>query len=163
MNPWEQIKQALTTKISNAGYENWLSKTSFLRLDRGVLWVTVPDDITKEWMQQEYAGEVWSSIRELDLPYTQVVYQTASSQPFSLPSEKEGELAFSPSINLNPKFTFDSFVVGSCNQFAHAAAQAVATTPSKSYNPLFIYGGVGMGKTHLMHAIGRSLMDRYPA
>ncbi len=62
---------------------------------------------------------------------------------------------------MNPKFTFDSFVVGSCNQFAHAAAQAVATTPSKSYNPLFIYGGVGMGKTHLMHAIGRSLMDHY--
>jgi chromosomal replication initiator protein len=62
---------------------------------------------------------------------------------------------------LNPKFTFDSFVVGSCNQFAHAAARSVATNPSRSYNPLFIYGGVGMGKTHLMHAIGRELMQRF--
>ena len=62
---------------------------------------------------------------------------------------------------LNPKFTFDSFVVGASNQFAHAAAKSVAKNPSRSYNPLFIYGGVGMGKTHLMHAIGRSLMDHY--
>src|ERR1019366_581432 len=61
---------------------------------------------------------------------------------------------------LNPKFTFDSFVVGACNQFAHAAAKSVATNPSRSYNPLFLYGGVGMGKTHLMHAIGRELIDR---
>ncbi|MFN8684801.1 MAG: chromosomal replication initiator protein DnaA, partial [Acidobacteriota bacterium] len=67
-----------------------------------------------------------------------------------------------PVAHLNPKFTFDSFVVGSCNQFAHAAAHAVATRPSRSYNPLFIYGGVGMGKTHLMHAIGRSLLSEHP-
>ena len=70
-------------------------------------------------------------------------------------------MLFQPSVSLNPKFTFDSFVVGSCNQFAHAAAHAVATNPSRTYNPLFIYGGVGMGKTHLMHAIGRSLVDHY--
>jgi chromosomal replication initiation ATPase DnaA len=62
---------------------------------------------------------------------------------------------------LNPKFTFETFVVGACNQFAHAAARSVATNPSRSYNPLFLYGGVGMGKTHLMHAIGRELMDKF--
>jgi chromosomal replication initiator protein len=71
-------------------------------------------------------------------------------------SEPEAGLAA-----LNPKFTFGSFVVGACNQFAHAAAEAVATNPSRSYNPLFIYGWVGMGKTHLMHAIGRALMDKH--
>src|SRR6202162_1229178 len=151
MNPWDQIKKLLATKISNAAYENWLTKTSFLRSENGVLWVLVPDDITKEWMQEEYAGEVWSAIRDLNLAFHQVIYQTESTKPGPKPAHNnnDGEPTFAPPINLNPKFTFDSFVVGSCNQFAHAAAQAVASMPSKSYNPLFIYGGVGMGKTHL--------------
>ena len=171
MNSWEQLKQLLATKVSTAEYENWLSKTTFLRTNGKVLWVAVPDEITREWMQQEYASEVWSGIRQLDLAYQQVVYEITSShanlQAQGHPptngfrSAPQQEVEFSPSINLNPRFTFDSFVVGSCNQFAHAAAQAVASGPSKSYNPLFIYGGVGMGKTHLMHAIGRSLTDHY--
>jgi chromosomal replication initiator protein len=146
--------------MSNAAFDNWLSKTTFLRADGGVLWVGVPDDITKEWMQQEYAGEVWSAIRDLSLSVQQVIYQNASSQ-VDFVKNGDNEVIFVPSISLNPKFTFDSFVVGSCNQFAHAAAQAVASGPSKTYNPLFIYGGVGMGKTHLMHAIGKSLVDHY--
>ena len=160
MNAWDQIKQRLSNKISAENYQNWLSKTNFHRADGGMLWVVVPDDVTKEWMQQEYAGDVWTVIRELNLPYRQVVYQLAGSAPAPAAEEKS-EPIFGPSISLNPKFTFDNFVVGSCNQFAHAAAKAVATVPSKTYNPLFIYGGVGMGKTHLMHAIGSSLIDHY--
>jgi chromosomal replication initiator protein len=113
-------------------------------------------------MQQEYAGEVWSAIRDLDLPLTQVLYEFVSSQEkIGGGTDGSHEVGILPHVNLNPKFTFDSFVVGSCNQFAHAAAKAVASIPSKKYNPLLIYGGVGMGKTHLMHAIGRSLMDHY--
>jgi chromosomal replication initiator protein len=164
MNLWENIKKLLATKISSAAYENWLLRTSFLRLEGGVLWVSVPDDLTKEWLQQEYAGEVWSAIRDIGLPVAQVIYEAVSSQPIQgnpHGGDKSQEPIFAPSVSLNPKFTFDSFVVGSCNQFAHAAAKAVATVPSRSYNPLFIYGGVGMGKTHLMHAIGRSLLDHY--
>ena len=157
MNCWEQIKQKLSTKVSSAAYHNWLSRTEFRTLEGNILRIAVPDEDTREWMQQEYAGDVWSAIRELNLPITQVYYDLPSKELVASSTEP----VFSPSINLNPKFTFESFVVGSCNQFAHAAAKAVATVPSKTYNPLFIYGGVGMGKTHLMHAIGRSLMDHY--
>jgi len=118
--------------------------------------------MTRQWMQQEYAGEVWSAIRDLDLPLTQVLYEYVSSQEkIGGAAESNSEIGILPYVNLNPKFTFETFVVGSCNQFAHAAAKAVATIPSKKYNPLLIYGGVGMGKTHLMHAIGRTLMDQY--
>src|SRR5271165_852059 len=163
MNFWDQVKENLSKKISVQSYDGWLSRTAFKNADGTVLSVTVPDEVTKEWMQQEYASEVWMAIRELALPFRHIVYEVASSAPSdsnaALPASPDD--LFGPSISLNPKFTFDTFVVGSCNQFAHAAAKAVATVPSKTYNPLFIYGGVGMGKTHLMHAIGSSLHDHY--
>ena len=164
MNTWEQIKQLISDKISSEAYQNWLSKTFFVASDGTRLCVSVPDGATRDWIEQEYAPHIWSAIRDLNLPLKQIAYEVQGASP--MPAPKKGtddkpEITFSPSITLNPKFTFDSFVVGSCNQFAHAAAQAVATSPSRSYNPLFIYGGVGMGKTHLMHAIGRSLTDRH--
>jgi|SRR6185312_104843 len=164
MNPWDRIKEKLAARVGSEAYESWISKTSFIRADRGSLWISVLDEITRQFMQQEYAGEVWLAMRELELLYRQVVYEIHADEepPKSAEAVPSVGPVFSVPINLNPKFTFKTFVVGSCNQFAHAAAQAVATVPSKTYNPLLIYGGVGMGKTHLMHAVGRSLLDNYP-
>ena len=164
MNIWEQIKQHISGKISTDAFNNWLSKAVFLKAEGDRLWVAVPDAQTRDWIQQEYSADIWSAIRELNLALRELVYEIQSSWQSSSnrnAREEKPEQLFAPSINLNPKFTFDGFVVGSCNQFAHAAAQAVVTNPARSYNPLFIYGGVGMGKTHLMHAIGRSLVDRH--
>ena len=164
MNTWERIRSQISSKISTEAYQNWLSKTFFLRGEGAGLWVGVPDGATRDWILQEYSAEIWSAVRELNLPVREIVFEVqGAAQPAQqrTPPEDKSEIVFAPPINLNPKFTFDRFVVGSCNQFAHAAAQAVATSPSRSYNPLFIYGGVGMGKTHLMHAIGRSLVDHY--
>lgn len=160
MDIWESIKNHLSTKISSEAYQNWLTKTVFLKAEGAKLCVGVPDAVTRDWILQEYSAEIWSAVRELNLPFRNIDYEVHRSAE-NAPAQDKADTLFAPSISLNPKFTFDSFVVGSCNQFAHAAAHAVATNPSKTYNPLFIYGGVGMGKTHLMHAIGRSLVDQY--
>jgi len=168
MDTWELIKKHLETRLSAESYQNWFSRTCFLEASAGTLKIQVPNEATRAWMEEEYADLVSSAIRELRLPFRQVRYELRSPRTSGVGSaprtDEPGapELLFqSPDTRLNPKFTFDNFVVGSCNQFAHAAAKAVATTPSRSYNPLFIYGGVGMGKTHLMHAVGRALLNNY--
>src|ERR1700692_4904215 len=161
MNFWEQILSCLRPSISQESYQNWLNGTAFVGMDGEKLFVSVPDRETRTWLETEYSVIVRNAIRTLNLPIRHVSYESlpvrgAINQALAtVDTELE-----SGSGSLNPKFTFDSFVVGACNQFAHAAAQSVAMNPSRSYNPLFIYGGVGMGQTHLMHAIGRALMAR---
>jgi chromosomal replication initiator protein len=164
MNFWDQILACLRPSVSQESYHNWLNGTSFVGMDGDTLFVSVPDRETRTWLETEYAVIVRNAIRTLSLPVRHVSYE---SQPVRGVTNQalaavDTELE-SGASSLNPKFTFDSFVVGACNQFAHAAARSVATNPSRSYNPLFLYGGVGMGKTHLMHAIGRELMDKFGA
>ncbi len=131
-------------------------------MDGDTLFVSVPDAETRAWLETEYGTMVRSGIHELGLPIEKVAYEAQPARGRAVIVAENPELE-SPTNSLNPKFTFDTFVVGACNQFAHAAARAVATNPSRSYNPLFIYGGVGMGKTHLMHAIGRDSIDHFGA
>lgn len=167
MNVWEQIKTRLGSKLSLESFQNWFAKTSLRECSGDTIWVSVPNEAVKDWVEHEYTEVVQAVVHELGLPYRRVVYEVPApaSEAERLPFRGEkidGELSFQkPATQLNGKFTFNNFIVGSCNQFAHAAAKAVANRPSESYNPLFIYGGVGMGKTHLMHAIGRSLLENY--
>lgn len=158
MNAWDLIKQRLETTLSPESYQNWISRTQLARTDGDILFVAVPDTATRDWIESEYALKVTGILRSLgaEYPFRNVVYETHGRAEHGDPAGAREE-PDTPAANLNPRFTFDSFVVGNCNQFAHAAARAVANNPSRSYNPLFIYGGVGMGKTHLMHAIGREL------
>ena len=160
MNVWEQIKQNLALKVSNEAFTNWVGNTTLRNIQGDSLTVGVPNEATKEWMQWEYAEPVHTAITELRLPYRNIVYELEGFNTNGSHHHSH-DLFQSPIAQLNPKFTFDNFVVGSCNQLAHAAAKAVATMPSRSYNPLFIYGGVGMGKTHLMHAIGGHLINTF--
>jgi chromosomal replication initiator protein len=162
VNAWDQIKAHLGLKLSAEGFQNWLANTSFRRLEGRVLYVAVPNEATRAWMREEYADLVSSAIRSLSLPVESTIYELGAADSGSVPEKSNGGMFMQfPQASLNPRLTFENFVVGSCNQFAHAAAKAVAGSPSKSYNPLYIYGGVGMGKTHLMHAIGRALMDNF--
>jgi chromosomal replication initiator protein len=159
MNFWDQLRNYLQQKVSHESYQNWLSGTGFSGLDGDTLFVSVPNLETGAWLETEYGAMVRSGIQDLRLPIRKITYQAAPPRSAALAVETSD--LEQPLHNLNPKFTFDSFVVGACNQFAHAAARSVATTPSRSYNPLFLYGGVGMGKTHLMHAIGRELTENF--
>lgn len=171
MDFWERIKENLASRLRPEGFQNWVAGTNLLAVEGDALIVAVPNEATKQWLEQEYADSVRAALRDLMLPHTRVAYEVTSGQRTTSGQRDESriglvptELLFgAPASQLNPKFTFENFVVGSCNQFAHAAAKAVATMPSRSYNPLFIYGGTGMGKTHLMHAIGRALVQNHPA
>ena len=144
MNFWDQILSYLRPNVTQESYQNWLNGTAFVGMDGDTLFVSVPDRGTRTWLETEYAGIVRNAIRTLNLPVRHVSYE-------SLPVRGVTNQALAAVDNdlesgtgsLNPKFTFDSFVVGACNQFAHAAARSVATNPSRSYNPLFLYGGVG--------------------
>ena len=165
MNDWDLVKEKLQRRLSEESFQNWISRTKFLRVDQQVLYVSVPDHQTLKWLRSEYGDMVRTIIRDLDRNVEEIEYQVEKNHvpvaSTSLNSDEESDgpdQSSSPLTSLNPKFTFESYVVGSSNQFAAAAARSVALNPSRSYNPLFIYGGVGMGKTHLMHAIGRSLV-----
>jgi chromosomal replication initiator protein len=165
MNTWEQIRNYLQLKVSAENYNNWLKGTAFAGLDGTTLYVSVPDRETRMWLEREFPVMVRNAIQDLALPVKHVTYEAETTRgPMNQAvATVENSDSESAAGSLNPKFTFETFVVGACNQFAHAAARSVATNPSRSYNPLFLYGGVGMGKTHLMHAIGRELMDRHSA
>jgi chromosomal replication initiator protein len=168
-NHWEAIKHQLHDKLTPEAFQNWIARTSLLAHEGSALRVMVPDDVTRLWLEHEYAPRVQTAIKELNLPVARVHYEVARNGTVAVTHEPRAVREVNPPARfepaerqLNHKLAFDSFVVGSCNQFAHAAASAVAAQPAKVYNPLFIYGGSGMGKTHLLHAIGLDLLARYP-
>jgi chromosomal replication initiator protein len=179
---WEQVKNQLAAQLSADAYQNWIERThqADQLIDNRIV-VEVPDEAAAQWIRQEYDGHIRRAILELKLPIRGVEYAVAngngnghgaialaraSQAPYTNGHQNGhnglAEPLFENSASwLNPRLTFDTYVVGSSNQFAHAAALAVATTPSRSYNPLFLYGGVGIGKTHLMHAIGWNLLRNF--
>jgi chromosomal replication initiator protein len=164
MNFWDQIRQHLQPLVSVESYDNWLKGTAFAGGDGDTIFVSVPDRGTRDWLEAEFAILVRNAIRDLDLPVQNINYEVATApatRTVSVPAIDAWSDLEGAAQSLNPKFTFDTFVVGACNQFAAAAARSVVANPSRSYNPLFLYGGVGMGKTHLMHAIGRELMCKF--
>jgi chromosomal replication initiator protein len=180
------ILTAISKRVNHQSFNTWFKPISFATKDDSTVYLKVPDEIFKDWITNNYFDVLEESLQELDLSGYKVSFLVEdkpksnggnghkSSEPFSRPmkalsinSHEMGGLAIARAIEiepveplLNPKYTFDTFVVGSCNQFAHAAALAVVDMPSKTYNPLYIYGGVGLGKTHLMHAIGHSIKSR---
>src|SRR6267143_917495 len=185
---WDNILCSIKTKLQGESFETWFNPIRFEGVDnnRHVIRLRAPNPAVRDWVTIHYANLIDQSFGEVNLagysvdwvlpddlatahmldrdslgagpavaravdtsPTQLAVQETAAQTPHVVPS-------------LNSKYTFESFVVGSCNQFAHAASLAVAQSPGKTYNPLYLYGGVGLGKTHLMHACGHAIKQRNP-
>ena len=159
MDTWEKVLNKVEENVSAQSFNTWFKPTQFVRRDGSALYIRVPNSFFRDWLN-EHIDVVLNAAKSAEVGEISVVYMIEESSVRPGPPS-QGNLDFESVDNtLNPKYTFDTFVVGSSNQFAHAAAIAVAERPSKAYNPLFMYGGVGLGKTHLMHAIGQEIKRR---
>jgi chromosomal replication initiator protein len=173
INSWDKFLDRVKSRVSINTFNTWFQPTRLNRAEGETLFVQIPSTVFRNVLTRTYGEIVKAVFHELGTPNTRVQYVcTEEEQAAAAPTApvsatipgKQSKLDFESSDHqLNPRYTFDSFVVGKSNEFAHAAARAVAEQPSKAYNPLFLYGGVGMGKTHLMHAIGHTIKKRNPA
>ena len=169
MNLWDEILARIETKVNRHSFYTWFKPTPSSPRT-GALTVRVPNRLFKDWLTKHYAGVISEAMAEMKRAEPPVNFvrpdppdacgnRSTQSSKNQLPyrAHRHRSPRRGPA-GLNPRYTFDTFIVGSSNQFAHAACRAVAEAPSRSYNPLFIYGGVGLGKTHLMHAIGQYVL-----
>jgi len=155
-NTWEQVLGRLEGKVSTQSYSTWFKPTRFISEDASSLRISVPNSWFAEWLKTNYSGVIQDALRAVQRPGLTIDYLPADTTRDS-PATSSAPGNGVSGAKLNPKYTFGSFVVSSCNQFAHAASVAVAEQPTRAYNPLYIYGGVGLGKTHLMQAIGNRI------
>ncbi len=169
-NLWQEVLSKVEEKISRPSFETWLKSTKLLSYGAENVTIAVPNSFSKEWLESHYVHLITGILSELtgeDRLIQFVVPEDMAEKDFAVPKPVVKKAEKSPvattAAMLNPKYTFDTFVIGSGNRFAHAASLAVAEAPAKSYNPLFIYGGVGLGKTHLMHAIGHYVLEQNPS
>jgi chromosomal replication initiator protein len=157
-NIWEAVLNSIKKTVSPQIFEMWFKNISLVSFEGNVMKLRVGSQFSKEWITKRYLPLITESINKVigREPFLEFIVdeKTFPSSETPLPSEEPKQV-----LNLNPRYTFDNFVVGSSNRFAHAACLAVAESPVKVYNPLFIYGGVGLGKTHLLHAIGHFIFN----
>ncbi len=167
---WNNLLSRVKSDVSEQVFNAWFAPMEPLSLADGALLLAVPNEFSKEWIAERYEGLIVSHLTKIADKKTCVHFVVRESEKKPAQKEKkhwfrsvlpkQAEEASVRGACLNAKYTFDGFVVGSGNRFAHAAFLAVADSPAKAYNPLFIYGGVGLGKTHLMHAMGNEILKK---
>jgi len=170
---WLEAQSNIAKVLTPQTFDTWIKPISFLALKTNQIFLEVPNKFVKEWVEEKYLSMIQEAISSLTGVKLQVEFKinekahddrTSDFKETAIPhddpppreKQKQGEFV----SNLNPKYTFETFVCGASNQFAHAASQAVANNPATNYNPLFIYGGVGLGKTHLLTAIGNHIQTK---
>jgi chromosomal replication initiator protein len=164
-NPWLQILSEVLQKIDQSSFETWLEPAAYIGQEHDDLYIKVPNAYFKDWLSFHYSAMINEASKKLFGKVFEIKYifdESSFSFMRKSPDERRTKHGVLLNPNLNPNYTFENFVVGSCNQFAHAACTAVAKNPARSYNPLYVYGGSGLGKTHLMNAIGHQCLRTDP-
>ena len=169
---WQSVLAQMQLCISRANFATWFQNTEIVFKDNEKIIISVPNAFSKEWLSNKYNKIILKTLHDIDDSIKELEFiikpQSVKSADSKKPSEEEkqegAQLGFeefkvNKETNLNPRYTFDNFVVGSFNELAHAAALAVADSPGLTYNPLFVYGGTGLGKTHLIQAVGNKISD----
>jgi chromosomal replication initiator protein len=176
---WQAVLGELEVSLSRANFSTWFKNTAIVSSQDGHIVIAVPNIFTKEWLEKKYHKDIESALQKVHHSVQTVEYRVASlgSSTQTAPVTVTGDFGFQPQpvaaaasntpgvrpvTSLNSRYVFDSFVVGSSNELAYAACQAVAKNPGTKYNPLFIYGGVGLGKTHLIQAVGNYVLANDP-
>lgn len=167
---WQQALSIIQTKISKPSFDTWFKATKIIHSEQSTLTVLAPNEFARDWLEGKYAQLIKNTLLEIcgeekDIHFVieqERIEPDKKSQPEPIAPQPRSSHEDEYAKLLNPKYTFDTFVIGAGNRFAHAASLAVAEQPAKAYNPLFIYGGVGLGKTHLMHAIGHYILEHNP-
>jgi chromosomal replication initiator protein len=165
---WQKALAILETQLTKPSFETWLKSTTLLSFDGNLVTIGVANEFAKDWLESRYANLIRTTVRNILNQEVQIRFvlpdqiDTSQTPKHTQTFRNERNYEDLNATQLNPKYTFESFVIGNSNRFAHAASLAVAEAPAKAYNPLFIYGGVGLGKTHLMHAIGNYVLEQKP-
>jgi len=172
---WQAILGELEVSLTKANFTTWFKSTFILSQENNKIFVAVPNAFTKAWLENKYCKAIVSALKKITHNQLGEIYYKVANKP-EVPQKQISDLkqaikiSLAPieapegkdSYGLNPKYTFENFIVGKSNELAHAASQAVVKNPGQAYNPLFIYGGVGLGKTHLLQAIGHEIIKKNP-
>ncbi|HCJ59015.1 MAG TPA: chromosomal replication initiator protein DnaA [Clostridiaceae bacterium] len=168
MNPqnyeiWDKTLDIIKVELTEVSFNTWLKSITPIMINDEMILFHVPDDFTKGIIETRYATLIKNALKQVTSKYHELkftVNETEADMEKSNNVMGKKEVEEVVNTSLNPRYTFDTFVIGNSNRLAHAASVAVAESPAKAYNPLFIYGGVGLGKTHLMHAIGHYALNQ---
>lgn len=171
-NLWQSVLNEIQLEVSKSNFIMWFKETSLGKIDDGVVYLHVPSPFYQEWLQKKFHNNILRVLRKYNEQVRALEYVISDKKDKKKIDTKQSpqmnaslplqDLYINKNDNLNPKYTFDNFVIGPFNELAHAAAQAVIQRPGQAYNPFFIYGDTGRGKTHLIQAIGNFIKEAYP-
>ena len=167
---WQSVLAQIKLNVSSANFATWFANTKISEMSGGVLTVSVPNSFSKEWLEQKYKAEILKILKSVDSSVKDIEYvitpckKTFQNNTVKINNEEQlgfSELERDEETNLNPKYDLNKLIIGPFNELAYAAGEAIIENPGEAYNPFFIYGGVGLGKTHLIQGVGNKIKEKY--